>query len=281
MTLYCTFSGKPHNHEFYTDLFGGVEPRVYGAGFQPGRPAAIRNSYPHRGKVGTFGSRTGQGSYWGSQRETDPSSLMKPKVITVVRNGDTPHTSVKILLNRRSVQSFDQLMKDIAEAFGPKWKNNKVRKLYTIKGREVHGVSDFFRDDEVFIGTGNEPISSGEVQEILEEIYPDSPYSKSLAKEWERSKRKNKAPVIVYKSSNDYPDGSEATKKDSGLGSDSSNKDDADTEGGALSQRSLREKKKDRDGGQSVAGTDDDFVLRLERERQRAADQDREKARFV
>ena len=114
---------------------------------------------------------------------------MKPKVITVVRNGSKPRNNVKILLNRRSVQSYEQLVKDISEAFGPKWKNNKVRRLFTIKGREVQGVSDFFRDDDVFIGVGSDSLTTRDVQDILEELYPESSYPKSLMKEWEKTKR--------------------------------------------------------------------------------------------
>lgn len=139
-----------------------------------------------------MGNRPGYGQYWtgaGSQNDVSLMS-MKPKVITVVRNGQKPRNNVKILLNRRSVQSYDQLVKDISEAFGPKWKNNRLRKLFSIRGREVNGVSDFFRDDDVFIGVGNESLSTGDVQEILEELYPDSPYAKNLMKEWEKTKKR-------------------------------------------------------------------------------------------
>ncbi|ESO87760.1 hypothetical protein LOTGIDRAFT_64764, partial [Lottia gigantea] len=83
----------------------------------------------------------------------------KPKVITVVRNGVAPRSNVKILLNRRSVQSFEQLMCDISEAFTAKGRSHKVNKLYTIKGKAVQSVSDFFRNDDVFIGVGYEQFS--------------------------------------------------------------------------------------------------------------------------
>ena len=76
------------------------------------------------------------------------------------------------------------------QAFGPKWKNNKVRKLFSIRGREIQWVSDFFRDDDVFIGIGNESLTTSDVQEILEELYPESPYAKNLMKEWEKTKKK-------------------------------------------------------------------------------------------
>lgn len=170
--------------------------QMHGA-FSPGRP--LRQSFPSRIRGpqagGTFGQRGGYGSHYGPGQ--DASQSVKPKVITVVRNGDIPRTNIKILLNRRSVQSFEQMMKDISEAFGPKWKNNKVRKLYTVKGREVHGVGDFFREDDVFIGVGNESLTISDVQDMLEELYPDSPYSKNLLKEWERARKKQQ--YYVYK----------------------------------------------------------------------------------
>merc|ERR1711976_1108315 len=109
--------------------------------------------------------RAGPQSYWQNQsQESAAPSHLKPKVITVVRNGNKPRTSVKILLNRRSVQSYEQLVKDITEAFGPKYKNNRLRKLFSVKGREVKGISDFFREEDVFIGIGNEQLTTGDVQ---------------------------------------------------------------------------------------------------------------------
>ena len=190
--------GKPHgNHE--KELFGtpgyngtyganAAYNRGYYNAFQPGR--SLRN-YPRKPGY-AYGNRAaaagGYGAMWNQSQQSEAS--LKPKVVTVVRNGSKPRSNVKILLNRRSVQSYEQLVKDISEAFGPKWKNNKVRKLFSIRGREIQGVGDFFRDDDVFIGIGNESLTTGDVQEILEELYPDSQHSKSLMKEWEKTKKK-------------------------------------------------------------------------------------------
>ena len=172
-------SGKPHGaHELYDAAAGrfGVGPslpgRPYYAGFHPSK--TLRQSFPMGNqKFGTFGVRPGM---WGGAAGPGKShdTNIKPRVITVVRNGAKPRANVKILLNRRSVQSYEQLSKDISEAFGPKWKNNKVRKLFTVKGREVQGVSDFFRDDDIFIAIGNESLTTGDVHDILDELYPDS-----------------------------------------------------------------------------------------------------------
>merc|ERR1712096_201911 len=109
-------------------------------------------------------------------------SMMKPKVVTVVRGGSTrPRKKITILLNRRAVQTYEQLVADISEALGqPKWKNDHVRKLFTLKGREVKSVSDFFREDDCFIAIGRERINTSDIQEILHDLYPDSPYAESL-----------------------------------------------------------------------------------------------------
>lgn len=139
---------------------------------------------------------------------------LKPKVITIFRTGAHPRTSVKILLNRRSVMSFEQLMSDISEAFGPKWKSNKVRKLFTTRGREVKGVSDFFREDDYFIAVGNEELTEMDVAEIIEEMYPDSSYAKVLLKDWDKQRRKHKATVALLVKESKEGDGG---KLDSGF----------------------------------------------------------------
>jgi doublecortin-like kinase 3 len=53
----------------------------------------------------------------------------KPRSITIVKQGnEKPHKTITILLNRRTVQTFDQLLSDISEAFGyQKNRTDKVR----------------------------------------------------------------------------------------------------------------------------------------------------------
>ncbi|KAF6032494.1 DCLK3 [Bugula neritina] len=133
-----------------------------------------------------------------SLREDDRryGAITKPKVITVVRAGRKPYANIKILLNRRSVQSYERLLNDISESFGPKWKNNKVRSLYTLTGREVLSISDFFRGDSIFVAVGNEKISFTDVQDIIETLYPDSTYAKTLLRNIEKQKRKAKQQML-------------------------------------------------------------------------------------
>ncbi|XP_066299706.1 serine/threonine-protein kinase DCLK3-like isoform X1 [Branchiostoma lanceolatum] len=153
---------------------------------------------PSTGGRSSFGRapQSGSGTFGPPKRTNShtvhsDNSPLKPKVITVVRNGDRPRTKITILLNRRSVQTFEQLIADISEALGqPRWKNNHVKKLYNLKGREVKGIGDFFREDDMFIATGREQITTSDVQDILEEVFPDSPYAQNLVR---KSQGKQKA----------------------------------------------------------------------------------------
>jgi len=53
----------------------------------------------------------------------------KPRTITIIKQGnEKPHKTITILLNRRTVQTYDQLLSDISEAFGyQKHRTDKVR----------------------------------------------------------------------------------------------------------------------------------------------------------
>lgn len=124
----------------------------------------------------------------GIHSSTDSYAI--PKVITVFRTGATPRSNVKILLNRHGVQSVDQFLKDVSDAFGPNWSKHRLRKLYSLRGQEINKVDDFFRADDIFIGVGIDEPTLGEVNEVLGQLYPDSPYAELLLRKWERAKQK-------------------------------------------------------------------------------------------
>jgi hypothetical protein len=52
----------------------------------------------------------------------------KPRQITIVKQGnEKPHKTITILLNRRTVQTYDQLLSDISESFG--YQKNRTDKV--------------------------------------------------------------------------------------------------------------------------------------------------------
>ncbi|XP_075070464.1 serine/threonine-protein kinase DCLK3 [Mixophyes fleayi] len=104
------------------------------------------------------------------------NSPVKPRILTVVKPGSHPVKKITLLLNRRAVQTFEQLVADISEALGfPRWKNDRVRKLYNLKGKEIRSMSDFFRGDDAFIALGREQLTLKSIEIVLNELYPDRP----------------------------------------------------------------------------------------------------------
>lgn len=241
---------------------------MYGNAFHPGRffqgKGGVDAATHHRRYPGAFGPAN-RNSYLAHAENQVP---LKPKVITIVRNGAKPRNNVKILLNRRSVQSFEQLMGDISEAFGPKWKGNKVRKLFTTRGREVQGVADFFRDDDVFIGVGNEPLTETDVHDIIEEVYPDSPYAKNIMKDFERHKRKR-----LSQAKDSVRD--DADKRDSGFGegSDGSSRDPPEE------YVLYKGRQADKSRRRNEYPKDMEITHRLDREKEKAAQEEKDRVR--
>ncbi len=127
----------------------------------------------------------------------------KPRLITIVKTGERPRKKISILLNRKAIHNFEQFICDISDAFGlPQWKNDKIRKLYTIRGRRVQGISDFFRDEEVFIGvSGKQALSITMIKDLIDELYPNNPNAQKISKEWEKTRK-----MPVSDSKNTYRD---------------------------------------------------------------------------
>ena len=67
--------------------------------------------------------------------EDDTKSFIRPKLVTVIRNGSKPRKAVRVLLNRKTAHSFDQVMSDITDAI--KMDSGTVKKIYTLDGHQV------------------------------------------------------------------------------------------------------------------------------------------------
>ncbi|CAF2882352.1 unnamed protein product [Rotaria sp. Silwood2] len=106
----------------------------------------------------------------------------KPRQITIVKQGnEKPHKTITILLNRRTVQTYDQLLSDISESFGyQKNRTDKIKRLFNLKGKQVNGINDFFRDDDIFVASANiTDLSPTDLQEINIEMLNDTQHSTS------------------------------------------------------------------------------------------------------
>ncbi|KAM4550020.1 serine/threonine-protein kinase DCLK3 [Fundulus diaphanus] len=139
-------------------------------------------------------------------------SAERPHLVTVVRPcGQSGLRKVTVLLNRRAVVSFEQLLLDISEALGfPRWHRGRVTRLYTTHAREVKGVCDFFRGDAALLALGKARPELSSVQDALEELFPEHPhYCADALRVWE--KKLQPAPDKAAKADSGYSEETENT----------------------------------------------------------------------
>ena len=61
--------------------------------------------------------------------------FIHPKLVTVIRNGTKPRKAVRILLNKKTAHSYEQVLTDITDAI--KLDSGTVKKIFTLSGQPV------------------------------------------------------------------------------------------------------------------------------------------------
>lgn len=84
----------------------------------------------------------------------ESKDYIRPKLVTIIRSGVKPRKAVRILLNKKTAHSFDQVLTDITDAI--KLDSGAVKRLYTLDGKQVMCLQDFFGDDDIFVACGPE-----------------------------------------------------------------------------------------------------------------------------
>ncbi|XP_040037938.2 serine/threonine-protein kinase DCLK1a isoform X1 [Gasterosteus aculeatus] len=90
----------------------------------------------------------------GAPESREIKDFIRPKLVTVVRSGVKPRKAVRILLNKKTAHSYKQVLTDITEAI--KLDSGVVKKIYTLEGKMVSCLQDFFGDEDVFVACGPE-----------------------------------------------------------------------------------------------------------------------------
>ncbi|XP_055975118.1 serine/threonine-protein kinase DCLK2 isoform X2 [Sorex fumeus] len=133
----------------------------------------------------------------------ESKDFIKPKLVTVIRSGVKPRKAVRILLNKKTAHSFEQVLTDITEAI--KLDSGVVKRLCTLDGKQVTCLQDFFGDDDVFIACGPEKFRYAQDDFVLDHSecrVLKSSYSRSSAVRYSGSKspgasRRSKSPASV------------------------------------------------------------------------------------
>ncbi|KAF7661829.1 hypothetical protein LDENG_00251920 [Lucifuga dentata] len=130
------------------------------------KPGAASGAASGTGTVGsgsTWSSAASSGTSAGggvqkerpeSREGRESKDFIKPKLVTVIRSGVKPRKAVRILLNKKTAHSFNQVLADITEAI--KLDSGAVKRLYTLDGKQLTCLQDFFGDDDVFMACGPE-----------------------------------------------------------------------------------------------------------------------------
>ena len=101
-------------------------------------------------------------------RYTASNSNVKPKVVRIIRNGvGVNKQTVKLLLNKRTAQSFEQVLDDITSIVGVQ--GGFVKKLYDRTGKLVVNLSELFGTEDIFIAVGGEKFKVTDISKILQE----------------------------------------------------------------------------------------------------------------
>ncbi|XP_065136861.1 serine/threonine-protein kinase DCLK1b isoform X2 [Paramisgurnus dabryanus] len=90
----------------------------------------------------------------GSVENKDNKDFIRPKLVTIIRSGVKPRKAVRILLNKKTAHTFEQVLTDITDAI--KLDSGAVKRLYTVDGKLVMCLQDFFGEDDIFIACGPE-----------------------------------------------------------------------------------------------------------------------------
>ncbi|KAI1238587.1 hypothetical protein IHE44_0013322 [Lamprotornis superbus] len=160
----------------------------------------------------------------------ESKDFIKPKLVTVIRSGVKPRKAVRILLNKKTAHSFEQVLNDITEAI--KLDSGVVKRLCTLDGKQINPddaahlttgtqdyscvfslgklyvhehvtcLQDFFGDDDVFIACGPEKFRYAQDDFVLDhsECRVMKSYSRSSAMRHAASKspgpsRRSKSPA--------------------------------------------------------------------------------------
>ncbi|XP_032301700.1 serine/threonine-protein kinase DCLK1-like, partial [Coturnix japonica] len=78
----------------------------------------------------------------GTPDTKENKDFIRPKLVTIIRSGVKPRKAGRILLNKKTSHSFEQVLTNITDAI--KLDSGVVKRLYTLDGKQVMCLQDFF-----------------------------------------------------------------------------------------------------------------------------------------
>jgi doublecortin-like kinase 1/2 len=129
----------------------------------------------------------------------DETSVVFPRIVTLIRNGVKPRKVLRMLLNKRNSPTFEHILQAITQVI--KLDSGCVRKVFKLDGTPVTRLADFFdANDDVFFAYGNERVGNDDFELESDESKDIRQSKKTLKNGAVRNGPKPKMPV---KSHND------------------------------------------------------------------------------
>jgi doublecortin-like kinase 1/2 len=105
----------------------------------------------------------GNGTTASSNVIKDETSVVFPRIVTLIRNGVKPRKIMRLLLNKRNSPTYDHVLTAITQVV--KLDSGCVRKVFKLDGSSVAKLADFFDvDDDVFFAYGNERVGNDDFE---------------------------------------------------------------------------------------------------------------------
>lgn len=77
----------------------------------------------------------------------ESKDFIRPKLVTIIRSGVKPRKAARILLNRKTAHTFEQVLSDITDAI--KLDTGAVKRLYTVDGKQVGGGARHYGEESL------------------------------------------------------------------------------------------------------------------------------------
>ncbi|XP_067042239.1 serine/threonine-protein kinase DCLK1-like isoform X6 [Acropora muricata] len=108
----------------------------------------------------------------GSHQIDGSRDFIKPKLVTVIKNGKPPQKKVTMLLNAKTAVSLEQVLNHLSS----KGTLGKVDKLHTVDGKQIKELRHLFGDDTMFVALQSNEKFPEEGFDVDVQSYKITPY---------------------------------------------------------------------------------------------------------
>lgn len=126
---YCRISFLPQGESYVCSSDNFFKKVEYTKNVNPNWSVNVKTSANQKAPQSLASSNSAQAK--------ENKDFVRPKLVTIIRSGVKPRKAVRVLLNKKTAHSFEQVLTDITEAI--KLETGVVKKLYTLDGKQVGG----------------------------------------------------------------------------------------------------------------------------------------------